>query len=260
MSLYVFLGWPSWVAFLLCVALAFVPSLSLVYLVGFSRFKKAFDRFDGVSPPTIGVVALLFGLFAAFLANDIWSKYQLSSASVAHEADATRNIARLAEGRPEAETARLKELLGLYLHDVVEKDWPEMKEGRRHKDILVRVRDISNEIIASDMASHLSDPVQAKMLDSFTAMREHRQTRVNIAESRRFSAKWYGLVFFGFLTQIMLVIIHLKKPWAMLAVQVVFSSAFAACLSILILHDFPFSAMNPISPQPLVKALESLSR
>ena len=260
MSIYVILGWPNWLVFLLCVALAFVPSMALVYLVGFSKVSKAFDRFEGVSPPTIGAVALLFGLFAAFLANDIWSKYQLSGASVAHEADAVRNIARLAEGRPEVETAKLKELLGAYLKDVIEKDWSEMKGGKRSKEILARVRDISNEIIAGSMATQVSPAVQSKILDSFTAMREHRQTRVNIAESRRFSAKWYGLIFFGLLTQIMIVAIHLKKPWAMFLAQAIFSSAFAACLSILVLHDFPFSEMNPISAEPLVKALESLSR
>jgi len=35
---------------------------------------------------------------------------------------------------------------------------------------------------------------------------------------------------------------------------------FAACLAILITNEFPFSPMNPISPEPLQKALESLNR
>jgi hypothetical protein len=62
------------------------------------------------------------------------------------------------------------------------------------------------------------------------------------------------------MTQLMIIVIHLKKPWAMLLAQGIFSAAFAACLSILALHDFPFSELNPISAEPLVKALESLRR
>jgi len=35
---------------------------------------------------------------------------------------------------------------------------------------------------------------------------------------------------------------------------------FAACLAILTTNEFPFSPMNPILPEPLQKALESLNR
>lgn len=260
MNTFAFLSWSSWQIITLCFALAFVPSLLLVHLVGFSRFARCFDRFEGVSPPTIGAVALLFGLFAAFLANDVWSRYQLGISSVAHEADAVRNIARLVEGGAPAESRKMGALLDAYLTDVIEKDWPEMKNGKRSKEILTRVRDISNEIVMGGISTKLSQAVQSKVLDSFTAMREHRQTRVNIAEGRKFSAKWYGLILFGLLTQMMIVAIHIRKPWAMVLAQMIFSASFAACLSILIVHDFPFSDMNPISAEPLVKARESLTR
>ena len=98
------------------------------------------------------------------------------------------------------------------------------------------------------------------MIDAFTQMRDNRQTRVQIAENRRLTIKWYALIIFGLLTQVAIGIVHINRPAPHLIAQLVFSAAFASCLTILMLNEFPFSAMNPVSAEPLQKAMESLSR
>jgi hypothetical protein len=46
----------------------------------------------------------------------------------------------------------------------------------------------------------------------------------------------------------------------MLLAQLVFGVALSTCLAILLLNEFPFSKLNPISPDPIRSAMESLFR
>jgi hypothetical protein len=57
-----------------------------------------------------------------------------------------------------------------------------------------------------------------------------------------------------------IVITHLSKPRPMLLAQLVFATALSVCLAILVTNEFPFSPLNPVSPEPLQKAAESLYR
>jgi hypothetical protein len=202
---------------------------------------------------------VLFGLFGAFLANDIWSRNQLAHHAVIEEADAIRTLARLSEGM-RSESDAMRDSLADYARTVIEKDWPLMQQGKRSLEILAKVRAISNLIISGPLAKDVSPAVQAKLLDTYMQLREKRQARVQLAESRSFTIKWHALFVFAFLTQVAITITHLLKPKAMLLAQLVFATALSVCLSILVTNEFAFSPLNPISPAPLESAVGSLYR
>jgi hypothetical protein len=98
------------------------------------------------------------------------------------------------------------------------------------------------------------------MLDAFVQLREKRQVRVIIAESRNFTIKWHAMILFGVLTQLAIAITHISRPKPMLLAQLVFGLALSTCLSILLMNEFPFSSVNPISSEPLRTAMASLFR
>jgi hypothetical protein len=259
-AMFGFLEWQPWMVVTAAIALALVPPLFMVWLVS-RRFMQGFaTSFAGTEPAIIGTVSLLFGLFAAFLANDIWTRNQIARQAVIEEADAIRNLARLAEGQKEEAVRALRDALTDYVVTVREKDWPLMAVGKRSLDILAKVRTISNLLITGPVGQSANSVVQSKMLDAFTHMREKRQVRTIMAENRTFTIKWHALILFAFLTQLAITITHLTKPRAMLLAHLVFGFALATCLSILVLNEFPFSALNPISSDPLRTAMESLTR
>lgn len=66
-----FVSWPIWVIVALCFLLGAVPPVIIGWLVYRSPIKSFFQKAIGVEGALIGSVAILFGLFAAFLANDI---------------------------------------------------------------------------------------------------------------------------------------------------------------------------------------------
>jgi hypothetical protein len=226
-----------------------------------SRLAKrpAVMAFAGAEPAIIGTVSLLFGLFAAFLANDIWSRNQAAHEAVVAEGDAIRNLARLSEGNDQA-TEAMRASLADYVRTAIDKDWPLMQIGKRSLEVLPKVKAISALIVTGAVGKAVGPVVQGKMLDAFTQLREKRQTRTILAESRTFTIKWHALILFGFLTQLAITLTHLTKPKPMLLSHLVFGCALATCLSILVLNEFPFSRLNPIPSDPLSLAAASLYR
>lgn len=254
-----FLMWPRELVIATCVLLAFGPALVMTAIAGFSRLNQRLQPWAGAEPAVIGMVSLLFGLFGAFLANDIWTRNQAAAHAVVEEGDAIRQLARLSEGM-DKNSELMREALSDYVKTVIAKDWPLMQSGSRSLEILPKVRAISNHIISGPIAQSVGPAVQGKMLDAYQQLREKRQVRVGLAEGRNFTIKWHALFVFAFLTQVAIVITHLTKPRAMLLAQLVFATALSVCLAILVTNEFPFSHLNPISPEPLQKAMESLYR
>lgn len=250
---------PQFAVVALCIMAAFLPPLVMAYLVHLVLPGDRVKSFAGAEPAIIGTVSLLFGLFAAFLANDIWTRNQMARQSLFEEGDAIRNLARLAEGDADV-TATMRTALAAYIDAVVAKDWPAMRAGKHSKGILPKVRAISTLIVSGPVATGVGPVVQAKMLEAFTTMRERRQTRTFLAEERNFTIKWHALILFGVLTQLAITITHLTKPRPMLLAHMVFGCALATCLVILVTNEFPYSSLNPIDPDPLLKARESLFR
>jgi hypothetical protein len=68
------------------------------------------------------------------------------------------------------------------------------------------------------------------------------------------------MIMFAVLTQLAIAIAHIDRPKSMLLAQLVFGVALSTCLAILLLNEFPFSKLNPISPDPIRSAMESLFR
>lgn len=255
-----FLEWTRPLVVTACIAAGLGPALLLTWAVSHLPIRWRMSLTSSANSSTVGTVSLLFGLFAAFLANDIWVRNQIAQQAVIEEADAIRNLARLSEGQSEQQRVELRKALVDYAKVVIEKDWPLMEHGKRSLEILSRVRTISNLLVSGPVGKDAGPVVQTKMLDAFVQLRERRQTRVILAENRKFTIKWHAMVMFAVLTQLAIAIAHIDRPKSMLLAQLVFGIALSTCLSILIMNEFPFSKLNPISSSPLRTAMESLFR
>jgi hypothetical protein len=260
MTMAAFVNYPMWMIVVVGFLIAAFPPLLLWTIFYKTPMRRYFAHSSEVEAAVIGAVAILFGLFAAFLANDIWMRNQIGIQAVEREGDAIRTLARYTEGMPAAYNDQMRAALTDYAKTVIEKDWPKMTEGKRSTELLAKVRAISTMIVTGDIGKIAGPTIQGRMIDAFTTMRENRQIRVQLAEARTLSVKWYALMIFGLLTQLAIGFAHVHRPREQLIAQAIFGLALAACLNILIVNEFPFSAINPISPDPLQKAMESLYR
>ena len=108
-----FLNWPRPVVAAVCVVAGLGPALLLTFALSHLPARWRSGISSSTNSSTVGTVSLLFGLFAAFLANDIWVRNQTALQAVIDEGDAIRNLARLSEGQSEQSRQEFRRALDL---------------------------------------------------------------------------------------------------------------------------------------------------
>ena len=95
-------------------------------------------------------------------------------------------------------------------------------------------------------------------MEAFQQINSGWQSRTRIAVLRQTTVKWQGVILFALLTQIAIGIVHIRRPYGMVVAQVIFGLAFALTTVILFINEFPFSALAPVSSEPIKDVLHAL--
>jgi uncharacterized protein (DUF4415 family) len=200
----------------------------------------------------------MFGLFSAFLANDIWGANQAAKLAVVQEAEGVRNILRYSAALTPNEAKSLRAVLAVYVHNVLENDWPAMQEARLNPTSSEKLNDVAKAIFPVLSANDSRQAISQKLLEAFQQINSGWQTRTRIAVLRQTTVKWQGVILFALLTQIAIEIVHIRRPYGMVVAQVIFGLAFALTTVILFINEFPFSALAPVSSEPIRDVLHAL--
>jgi Protein of unknown function (DUF4239) len=82
--------------------------------------------FKTVSPGLLPPLGILFALFVAFTASQVWSDNEKAISMVDREASALRTVVILASAFPGESEMRLRGLVHNYIADTVAQEWPLM--------------------------------------------------------------------------------------------------------------------------------------
>src|SRR5216684_7753701 len=82
--------------------------------------------FQAISPGMLPVLGIIFGLFVAFTAAQVWSDNDRASAAVSREASALRSAMILAADFPGEPETRLRSLIRGYVEEAATVEWPMM--------------------------------------------------------------------------------------------------------------------------------------
>jgi Protein of unknown function (DUF4239) len=81
----------------------------------------------------LSVLGTTYAVTLGFMLYTAWTNFTAASLNVEMEANALRNIYRLAEGIPQ-ERAQIQDLTRAYAEAVIDHDWPDMAQGRLPED------------------------------------------------------------------------------------------------------------------------------
>ena len=112
---------------LIPILLLFSIAAAIVWLTHLSPARPFFASCIGIVGPFFASVGLLFGLFAAFLANDVQHQNAEVKSAVFREADGIRTLLRLAEALGDAGRPLKAATLG-YAQAVLNNEWPAMQQ------------------------------------------------------------------------------------------------------------------------------------
>jgi hypothetical protein len=238
--------------------LLYVIAAAIVWLTHLSPARPFFASCVGIAGPFFASVAVLFSLFAAFLANDVQNRTARAQAAVLHEAEGVRTILRLSEALGEASVpARIAAIE--YARWVLATELPAMRNAGRTPEDLSAVRNLSLAVLAPSAAVSAPEAAQEAMMDGLVAIRQARLERTTLAGGESAPLNWLATLILGVLTQIAIAVVQLDRLRPQALALFVFTAAFAATVAIVGLGERPFAG-RLIDDAPLRAAILSAHR
>src|SRR5215470_15527850 len=117
-----------WMALLVFGLTALATAAILVVVMVLSVGERA-RSFKAVSPGLLPPLGILFALFVAFTASQVWGDNNRANSDVDREASALRAVVILAAAFPGEPETHLRSLIRSYAAEVEAKEWPTRAQG-----------------------------------------------------------------------------------------------------------------------------------
>lgn len=223
--------------------------LFLVWVAEKSPAGPLLQSCAGVVTPFASLLALLFGLFGAFLANDVSIHADRARAAVTREANAMAVVLGIADGLGE----RGRTLRQLAIDFARRSTGPDWRSTRQSQEADALGLKMLHEVLFGEMAE-ADSPVRQTATSSIMEMRAARSDMTAIAHSQTGWLKWQAVFILGILTQMGVVVVHLGKPRAMVLAVTLFAMGMAFMLWVVLLRLDPFAGKNATSLAPISAA------
>jgi hypothetical protein len=238
--------------------LLYAIAAGIVWLTHKSPARPYFASCVGIPGPFFASVAVMFGLFAAFLANDVQRRDAEAQSAVLREADGVRTILRLSEAIGEAGTPVKGAAIG-YAQSVVGEELPAMRQSGAVPEDLDALRSLTLAVMAPAMTASVPPAAHEAMVGGLIDIRQAHLARVTLAGGESATLNWLAVIVLGVLTQFAVAVVQLDKVRPQALALFVFTTAFAATVVLIGLGERPFSG-RAINDAPLRTAIASASR
>lgn len=246
------LAWMALVVFGATYIVAFILHQGIAVLSAGSTARS----FKALSPGMLPPLGIIFGLFVAFTAAQVWSDNDRANAAVNREASALRSVVVLASSFPGEPEARLRTLVRSYIEETTSQEWPLMAEGAA---TLTIIPPALNEALRTTLALAPSNPGQEIAQREITRWLEDafeaRRQRVLVSSAQVNPTKWACLILQAFCALLAIAIVHSDNRMASAIALGSFATGVAASVLLILAHDRPFTGEIAVSPQPLLQVM-----
>lgn len=247
-----------WMALLIFGLTALVTAAIYGVVTMLSVGERA-RSFKAVSPGLLPPLGILFALFVAFTATQVWSDNDKASSVVDREASALRTVVILAAAFPEEPETRLRNLIRSYVADAVAQEWPMMARGTATLQVipysLAEALQFTLTLTPSGQGQQIAQREIATALENAL---DARRQRIIISQSEVNWIKWLCLSLQGVCALIAIAMVHSDNPLASGITASLFGIGVAASMLLILAHDRPFTGELAVSPNPLLQVMPAL--
>lgn len=235
-----------------------VATVFIYWLLNNSSLSGWFKGSEDIVPPYISISALLFGLFAATLAADIWPKHEEANKMLIKETSAVRSLMASAEHLDQADREKLLHSVNAYVTAVLEKEWPAMQvsDADRREDAVNEIKVLSETTIRIAINGNLPKIVENRLQNSIDEIRTARLSRLSLAHDSVTFIKWRAVFWFGLLLLFTVGIVHLRRPRAMKITLTVTAVGILLTIGILVNNRSPYAGKGAIDPEMLSESIK----
>jgi hypothetical protein len=208
--------------------------------------------FKAVSPGMLPPLGIMFGLFVAFVAAQVWGDSDRAMAAVTREASALRAVVLLAASFPGEQERELRALVRRHIDEAVTHEWPAM--GRHQVTLTMAPPALVEALrlaLALKPASEGQVIAQRELVASLEAALEAQRQRIIISQSGVNWVKWTGLLVQAACTLIAIAMVHCENRRATAIALWIFATGVGICLVLIAAHTRPFTGDISVRPDAL---------
>jgi hypothetical protein len=241
-------GWMAFVIFTLTYLAAAVIFAIVMRLAAGERARI----FKGVSPGMLPPLGIIFGLFVAFIASQVWSDIDRANAAVNREANALSTVVFLSASFPGEPQARLRDLTRRHIQEAVTYEWPMMAQ----QSASLRVTPLSlaeqmELVLALEPHSPGQVTAQREIVSALETAIDARRQRIIVSRSSVNWVKWSALILQAICTLIPIAMVHSDNRGAAAAAMGIFATGVAVSILLIASHNRPFSGEVSVKPDLL---------
>lgn len=215
--------------------------------------------FKIVSPSMLPPLGVLFGLFVAATAAQVWSDGDRARSAVSREATALSAVVFLSASFPGEPEAKMRALVHAYIDQAVTQEWPEMTRQAAALPITPQaLADVLEFIVSLTPSNRGQETAQRGIVDALESALNARQERIIISRSYVNLLMWACLAVQAICMLIAIAIVHIDN-WRAAATSLgLFATGIAVSVLLILAHDRPFTGDISVRPDPLLKVMPKL--
>ncbi|MEI9979266.1 MAG: DUF4239 domain-containing protein [Edaphobacter sp.] len=175
---------------------------SMVFMAALDRFwprEKRVPHTDLIGWQ-LGILGTAYAVILGFMLFTVWTNFGDATLNVDLEANALRNVYRLAEGLPPTQRAELEKECRDYADAVLTKDWPAMRKGLVPEESHNINRGMWKTLMSVKTATPSELVAEDHAIQELSSLTEHRRTRLLQSQYRLPVIFWAVLLVGGLVT------------------------------------------------------------
>jgi len=244
-----------WMA-LVVFSVTFLFAILIQTAVAMLAIGERMRAFKAVSPGMLSPLGVIFGLFVAFTAAQVWNDNDRANAAVNREASALKSVLVLAATFPGDSEAHLRSLVRRYVEETANQEWPMMV---RHTATLsispASLVEALQQTLALSPNNSGQQIAQREIVTSLENAFEARRQRILASRSRVDFTKWACLILQAACALLAIAVVHSDNRLASTISLGVFATGIAASVLLILVHDEPFVGQVSVGAQPLLQIM-----
>lgn len=244
-----------WMA-LVIFGFTYLVAAAIYSLVAVLAVGERARSFKAISPGMLPPLGILFGLFVAFTAAQVWNDSDRANAAVNREASALRSVVLLGAAFPGEPEARMRALVRGYIEEAATQEWPMMARQtatlRFTPRPLVEVLELTLALTPGSQGQQIA---QREIATAVENALDARRQRIIISRSQVNWVKWSCLIVQAVCALFAIAMVHSGDRLASAITIGMFASGVAACLLLIASHDRPFTGQISVGFDPLLQIM-----
>ncbi len=234
----------------LAFALSYAIAAIIFILAELVAGRRLAADLKATSPVMLTPLSVVAGLLIAFLASHVWTNLDHANAYVAEEASAIRETVLLAEALPGETRVSLRKAIKDYLQFIETEDWPAMLQNRASlRRLPTGLTEAMAVLLSFAPAGPSQQLAQQRAVAAIERALEARRNRINLSQAVIAPLQWAVILVLGALVLLVVAMVHIDRRVTAAANLLIFATALAVCLALLMINDRPFAAGgNTIEP------------